>query len=184
MARKVRPRRPFNELGKPAALKRLSIAKLRDDLMSSITQLRREVDVRLDELTRRQNQVGEQMDEVMSRIGAIVAPYITEMAAYENLVTRVTKLERADNAALRAMLERMDALEKELRQMRTMTFSPTPVRIKGGFINFYAVTRDGTVDLGSCQGPFPDRDTADAMAHEGRVACIKMPDFAQGHGIR
>ena len=156
-----------------------SEAKLRDDLMSSITYLRREVDVRIGELTERQNHVGERMEEVMNRIGAIIAPDITEMAAYENLVARVTRIERVNNAAaFNTLFERVNRLEElSLRQEKSQ-----PVIIRGGWINVYATTSDGTIDLSSCQGPFPDREAAEVWASAGRIACIKMPDFHQDGG--
>jgi hypothetical protein len=160
--------------------------------VSPLTQLRREVDVKFDELSRRLASTIASFDrlhkdvvanfaksdrdseDILDRLRGICIPEIDELKAFRDLSERVRRLENGDLP---------EPLRTALDLSHPRAAKPGYLRVKGGWINIYHINSNGTFDIDTATGPYVDRSQANLNAYSGRIACIEIKDFDKGDGL-
>lgn len=154
--------------------------------VSQLVQLRREMDTKFDELSRRLSSIAVVAEENIRRMEGLEAPGFAGVDA-----TLQRKLREMENEIvvtqreLRNVEGRSRQYFQQLQQQMISVVRPKRI-LKGGWVNLYGIDSDGTYALNhskGCQGPFTTKEGADACAHGSRLACVQFPDFTQGEGL-
>lgn len=189
------------KLGHPRA------RKIRQNPIALVTQLRKEMELLASETTRHLRHLAGRVETANTTLEALRTQAFTSNAGVETMNrldslgeivdghTKRLAVRELGGQHCRREIEHLKLLLTEqqlacnarynafLREAGGIPIAAPPRTLKGGWINLYHIASDGTMDFNSAQGPFEERESADACANDRRIACIRLTDIIEGSGL-